>query len=88
MRARARKTGGFRLEVFTDEELNGTHLATLEVLARTGVFVEDDEALDIFAEGAAAVGGRPLGKLPLAALGHAAPISPLAVATASIASSA
>lgn len=50
-RAGARKSGGFRLEVFTADELDEIHLATLEVLSRTGVFVEDDEALDIFAEG-------------------------------------
>ena len=42
-RAGARKSGGFRLEVFTDDELNEIHLATLEVLAGTGVYVEDTE---------------------------------------------
>ena len=50
-RAGARKSGGLRLEVFTDDELREIHLATLEVLRRTGVFVEDDEALDVFAAG-------------------------------------
>jgi len=39
-------------------------------------------------EGAAAVGGRPLGDSRLAGGAHAAPVSPLATATASIASSA
>jgi len=39
-------------------------------------------------EGAAAVGGRPLGKLPVAVRAHEAPTSPLATLTASIASSA
>jgi trimethylamine--corrinoid protein Co-methyltransferase len=48
-RAGARKSGGLRLEVFTDDELREIHLATLEVLSRTGVFVEDDEALEMFA---------------------------------------
>jgi len=48
-RAGARKSGGFRLEVFTDDELREIHLATLEVLSRTGVFVEDHEALEMFA---------------------------------------
>jgi trimethylamine--corrinoid protein Co-methyltransferase len=54
-RAGARKSGGFRLEVFTDDELNEIHLATLEVLARTGVFVEDAEAQEIFAAAGAEV---------------------------------
>ena len=52
-RAGACQSGGFRLEVFTDDELNEIHLATLEVLSRTGVFVEDDEALQIFADAGA-----------------------------------
>ena len=54
-RAGSRKSGGFRLEVFTDDELREIHLATLEVLSRTGVFVEDEEALQIFADGGADV---------------------------------
>jgi trimethylamine---corrinoid protein Co-methyltransferase len=44
-----RRSGGLRLEVFTDDELHDIHFATLEVLERTGVFVGDDEARDIFA---------------------------------------
>jgi trimethylamine---corrinoid protein Co-methyltransferase len=43
--------GGLRLDVFTESELDAVHLATLEVLERTGMFVEDDEPLDIFADG-------------------------------------
>ena len=54
-RAGARKSGGFRLEVFTDDELREIHGATLEVLSRTGVFVEDDEAREIFAAAGAEV---------------------------------
>ena len=54
-RAGARKSGGFRLEVFTPDELQEIHLATLEVLSQTGVFVEDDEALAIFEGGGARV---------------------------------
>ena len=54
-RAGARKSGGFRLEVFTDDELREIHLATLEVLSRTGFFVEDEEALQIFEDGGADV---------------------------------
>jgi trimethylamine--corrinoid protein Co-methyltransferase len=52
-RAGARQSGGLRLEVFTEDELREIHLATLEVLSRTGVFVEDDEALAVFADGGA-----------------------------------
>jgi trimethylamine--corrinoid protein Co-methyltransferase len=44
-----RRSGGLRLEVFTDDELHDIHLATLEVLERTGVYVGDDEALTVFA---------------------------------------
>jgi trimethylamine--corrinoid protein Co-methyltransferase len=54
-RAGGRRSGGFRLEVFTPDELQEIHLATLEVLSQTGVFVEDDEALAIFADGGATV---------------------------------
>ena len=49
-----RQTGGFSLNVFTDDELEDIHLATLEVLQKTGVFVGDDEAMDVY-EGAGAV---------------------------------
>lgn len=45
--AGSRKSGGFGLEVFTEDELREIHLATLEVLSETGVFVEDEEALEI-----------------------------------------
>jgi trimethylamine--corrinoid protein Co-methyltransferase len=42
---------GLSLDVFTDAELDDIHSATLEVLERTGVFVEEDEPLDIFSDG-------------------------------------
>ncbi len=44
-------SGGLSLNVFTDAELEDIHFATLEVLECTGVFVEDDEAIDIFKDG-------------------------------------
>ena len=44
-------SGGLSLNVFTDAELDDIHFATLEVLESTGVFVEDDEAMDIFKDG-------------------------------------
>lgn len=46
-----RRSGGIGLDVFTDDEVQDIHLATLEVLERTGVWVEIDEALDIFSDG-------------------------------------
>jgi trimethylamine--corrinoid protein Co-methyltransferase len=46
-----RSSGGLSLNVFTESELQDIHLATLEVLERTGVWVEIDEARDIFADG-------------------------------------
>lgn len=77
-RAGSRKSGGFRLDVFTDDELREIHLATLEVLSETGVFVEDDEALDVFAEGGAECDRETrIARLPAAmvedALRHAPP---------------
>ena len=42
---------GLSLSVFTESELDDIHLATLEVLERSGVFVEADEPLDIFSDG-------------------------------------
>ncbi|MGZ4199215.1 MAG: trimethylamine methyltransferase family protein [Thermoleophilia bacterium] len=45
------RSGGLSLNVFTESELEDIHLATLEVLERTGVFVEADEAIDLFADG-------------------------------------
>ena len=47
--------GGLSLNIFTEDELNEIHLATLEVLQTTGVFVEDPEALQRFADGGARV---------------------------------
>jgi trimethylamine--corrinoid protein Co-methyltransferase len=64
-RAGARQSGGFRLEVFTDDELREIHLATLEVLSRTGVFVEDHEALEMFAAAGAEIDReRRVARLP------------------------
>jgi trimethylamine--corrinoid protein Co-methyltransferase len=45
------RSGGLRLNVFTPDEVEDVHLATLEVLQRTGVFVEHEEARQLFAEG-------------------------------------
>jgi trimethylamine--corrinoid protein Co-methyltransferase len=53
--AGSRQTGGFSLNVFTDDELEDIHLATLEVLQKTGVFVGDDEAMDVYERAGAVV---------------------------------
>ncbi len=39
-KAGIRRNSGFSLNVMTDDEANEIHLATLEVLKETGVFVE------------------------------------------------
>jgi trimethylamine---corrinoid protein Co-methyltransferase len=47
LHAGKRLSGGFSLNVFTGDELNEIHLATLEVLEKTGLFIEGDEALEL-----------------------------------------
>jgi trimethylamine--corrinoid protein Co-methyltransferase len=43
-----RRSQGFGLSSFTDDELYDIHLATLEVLEKTGLSIDTDEALDLF----------------------------------------
>jgi trimethylamine--corrinoid protein Co-methyltransferase len=45
------RSRGLSVNVFTESELDDIHLATLEVLERTGVFVEADDACDLFRDG-------------------------------------
>ena len=45
------RSRGLSVSVLTESELDDIHLATLEILERTGAFVEDDTALDIFKDG-------------------------------------
>ena len=47
--------GGLSLNVLTDDEVNEIHLGTLELLDQTGVFIEDERALDCFESGGARV---------------------------------
>ena len=61
LHAGKRQSGGLSLNVFSDDELYEIHLATLEVLQKTGIFIEDPEALKIF-DGAGAV-VDPKGKI-------------------------
>ena len=49
------RSGGLSLSMFTDSEMDDIHLASLEILERTGVWVEADDALDIFADGGCVV---------------------------------
>jgi trimethylamine--corrinoid protein Co-methyltransferase len=53
--AGVRRNAGPSFGVLTDDELADIHLGTLEVLERTGVFVEDEAALDVFADGGASI---------------------------------
>jgi len=43
--------GGIGIDVFTADERQAIHWGTVEVLERAGVWVEADEALDLFADG-------------------------------------
>jgi len=43
-------SGGFKFDVFTDDEAYDIHLASLKVLEQTGVFVEDEEALALLGD--------------------------------------
>jgi len=55
LHAGKRHSGGFSLNVLTDDELDDIHLATLEVLQKTGVFVGTDEAMEVFDGGGAII---------------------------------
>ena len=47
--------GGTQFSILSDDELHDIHMATLEVMWRTGLYVEDDEAVEIFDGGGAVV---------------------------------
>lgn len=65
LHAGKRMSGGFSINVFTDDELYEIHLATLEVLGKTGLFVEDEEALNIFGDHGAIIDRKSkIAKLP------------------------
>ena len=56
---------GLSLNILTDDEVEQIHLGTLEVLDQTGVFVEDEGALDCFENGGARVDrGTKVVKIP------------------------
>ena len=58
LHAGKRQSGGLGLKIFTDDELDEIHLATLEVLQKTGLFIEDEEALEIFDGGGVVVDSK------------------------------
>lgn len=43
--------GGASLGLLSSDDMTAIHHGTLEVLERTGLFVQDDDALDVFADG-------------------------------------
>jgi trimethylamine--corrinoid protein Co-methyltransferase len=45
------RKAGLGIDMFTQDELRDIHYATVKVLAYTGLWVEDDEAMDVFASG-------------------------------------
>jgi trimethylamine---corrinoid protein Co-methyltransferase len=47
----AAHSGGVSLSMFTEADLDDLHAATVQILDQTGVLVESDDALDIFADG-------------------------------------
>ncbi|MBW2660334.1 MAG: trimethylamine methyltransferase family protein, partial [Deltaproteobacteria bacterium] len=50
-----RLSSGLSLNILTDDELEEIHHGTLEVLNETGVFVEDENAMNCFEQGGAVV---------------------------------
>jgi trimethylamine--corrinoid protein Co-methyltransferase len=49
------QSGGLGLKFFTDEELEEIHFATLEILEKTGLRFDDEEALEILDGGGALI---------------------------------
>ena len=39
---------GIDFKVLSDDEISDIHYASLEILEKTGVYVEDDDAIDLF----------------------------------------
>ena len=59
------QSGGLGLKLFSDEELEEIHLATLEVLEKTGLLFDDDEALEVLDGGGAIIDKKTrIAKLP------------------------
>ncbi len=58
------RSEGVQFRVLTDDDLADIHLGTLEVLERTGVFVEDEEARELFHGAGATVDERGVVRIP------------------------
>jgi trimethylamine--corrinoid protein Co-methyltransferase len=59
------QSGGLGLDIFNPDELQQIHLATLEVLWQTGIYVQDDEALEVFKKAGALIdAGKSLVRIP------------------------
>jgi trimethylamine---corrinoid protein Co-methyltransferase len=43
-----KRTWGLSVEILSSEELNDIHLGTLQILEKTGIYVENEEALKLF----------------------------------------
>ena len=60
-----RQSGGLSLNIFSDDELYDIHLATLEVLEKTGIFVENEDAREILHGGGAKIDNKTkIARLP------------------------
>ena len=55
LQADIQPTGSLSLNILADDDVQEIHRGTLEILDQTGVFVEDEKALDCFASGGARV---------------------------------
>jgi trimethylamine---corrinoid protein Co-methyltransferase len=49
------RSWGLSLNILTEDELNDIHRATLDLLEKTGIYADSDEALDLFESGGASV---------------------------------
>lgn len=58
------QSGGFSLNVLTQEELRQIHLATLEVLEHTGIYVQCPKARAVFAEAGCKITKKDVVKIP------------------------
>ena len=55
LHAGKKPNGGLGFQVFTENELDQIHRATLEVLEHTGLFLDDEEALEVLDGGGAVI---------------------------------
>lgn len=63
-KAGSRSSGGLSLNLFTQDEIESVHRATLEVLENTGVLIGSPEARDILAEAGARRADNDVMKIP------------------------